>query len=60
MSATVAPLTEAEFETVKRRVLQNADAPVDPQVALRLVVTVDALQQRVLAAPMGHLVELWP
>lgn len=38
------PLSTPEFETLKRRVVQNSDTLVDPQVVLRLIATVDLLE----------------
>ncbi len=38
------PLSTPEFEKLRRRVIQNNDTLVDPQVVLRLIATVDLLE----------------
>jgi len=38
------PLSTPEFEKLRRRVVQNNDTLVDPQVVLRLIATVELLE----------------
>lgn len=59
MSASAKPLTLVKFETVKRRLAKNTDTLVDPQVALRLALTVELHQARLRRCLTGRPVEAW-
>lgn len=59
MSCAAKPMTKAEFETIKRRVQQNTETLVDPEVVLRLVATVELHQDRLRRSLTGSPVEAW-